>query len=106
MLLTGYYEVARMPVWRDSRRGSERESARDFLDLQDPQAQILSKLLASLSQKITRLFRSLPSNFKMILKADYVDERVVWVVGERREVKRLPVTHFLEMHNHGNWRWG
>ena len=36
----------------------------------------------------------------MILKADFVDERVVWVVGERREVKRLPVTHFLEMHKH------
>ena len=68
--------------------------------------QILSKLLASLSQKLTRRFRSLPSNFKMILKADYVDVRVVWVVGERRELKRLPVTHFLEMHKHGNWRWG
>ena len=55
---------------------------------------------------MTRLFRSLPSNVKMILKADYVDERVVWVVGERIELKRLPVTHFLEMHKHGNWRWG
>ena len=82
------------------RERERRESARDFLDLQDPQPQILSKLLASLSQKLTTLFRSLPSNFKMILKADYVDERVVWVVGERRELKRLPVTHFLEMHKH------
>ena len=49
---------------------------------------------------MTRLFRSLPNHFKIILKADYMDERVVWVVGERREVKRLPVTHFLEMHKH------
>ena len=56
--------------------------------------------------EVERLVRSLPSNVKMILKADYVDERVVWVVGERRELKRLPVTHFLEMHKHGNWRWG
>ena len=84
------------------RERERRESARDFLDLQDPQTQMLSKLLASLSKKLTRL----PSNFKMISKSDYVDERVVWVVGERRELKRLPVTHFLEMYKHRNWRRG
>ena len=85
--------------------GKREKRARDFLDLQDPQAQILSKLLASCSQKLIRLFRSLISSFKMISKSDFVDERVVWVVGERRELKRLP-GDCVEMHKHGNWRWG